>query len=173
MSARTIGSITLLGLIGLLAGCAGQQTPPVSAASDPAQPTEAATADAEVTATIEGRVSFPAGFRPDLDVYAINVDDPDRWYTLTVSGTETVGHDPQGKYSLPVPAGTYYVLAYPNDAEVTGPGLYSRMVPCGLMASCTDHTLLPVTVRPTETATGIDPGDWYYAEGHEYPDRPE
>ena len=173
MGAPHAKKMIFLGLWSLLAGCAGPQTPSVSVASDPtAPPTEVATADAETTAIIEGRVSFPAGYRPDLDVYAIDIDDPGTWYTVTVPGTETAGFDPQGGYSLGVTAGTYYVLAYEGEAADSWAGLYSRMVPCGLTVSCTDHTLLPVTVMPTETATGIDPGDWYYPEDHEYPDRP-
>ena len=157
----------------LPAGCGTLQTPPESVDSVPAVSASASPATGDGSATIEGRVSYPAGFRPQLDVYAIDVDDSTAWYTVTVAGTEEAGHDPRGAYSLDVAPGTYYVLAYTAEGADSWAGLYSVMVQCGLTATCTDHTLLPVTVMPGETATGIDPGDWYYPQDHDYPDRPE
>jgi fermentation-respiration switch protein FrsA (DUF1100 family) len=58
-----------------------------------------------------------------------------------------------------VTPGTYLLYAWLDDGE-TG-GSYSKAVPCGLSASCTDHTLIPVTVKPGQNVTGIDVCDWY------------
>jgi hypothetical protein len=84
----------------------------------------------------------------------------------------------QMEYSLQVPEGAYYVVAYlhegtPGQAGQVdsytlggGPfaGGYTTMVPCGLQVGCEDHTLLSVTVNGSETVTA-DPGDWYAPEG--------
>lgn len=133
------------------------------------------TATVEATGTIEGRVSYPSDFRPELYVYAIDVNDEDHWYTVTVEGTsrEEPGDDPEGDYTLDVAPGTYYVLAYETLTPRASAGLYSEAVPCGLTVACNDHTLIPVTVRAEDRRTGIDPTDWYYPMDHEYPDRPE
>jgi hypothetical protein len=170
MSPRAVLLPAVVAVVGLITGCTGQPGPSTSTPREAA--TRGASALASATAVIEGRVSFPSEGRPDLQVYAIGVDDPTQWFTVTVPGTETAGHDVDGRYSLPVAPGTYYVLAYPSGDD-SWAGLYSRMVPCGLTAACTDHGMLPVSVEAGETATGIDPGDWYYGEGQEFPERPQ
>ena len=72
----------------------------------------------------------------------------------------------QGTYSIELPQGTYYAVAYPYSADTyTAPapgspnlaGGYTPAVPCGLTVDCTDHTLLPTV--------SADPGDWYAPEG--------
>jgi hypothetical protein len=64
------------------------------------------------------------------------------------------------------------VFAYIRDNETgASPGVYSQYVLCGLRASCSDHTLIEVTVAAGQTRTGIDPSDWYYGEGG-HPPRP-
>ncbi len=68
--------------------------------------------------------------------------------------------------------GTYYVFAY-TDPE-SGRNLvggYTKMVPCGLQASCTDHTLIAVEVKPGQVTTGINVADWY-AQVSAFPPRP-
>jgi hypothetical protein len=84
----------------------------------------------------------------------------------------------QGQFSLKVPAGSYYLVAYPYEGIAGesgqsesytlggGPfaGGYTQMVPCGLTANCEDHRLLPITVTENQTVTA-DPGDWYASEG--------
>jgi hypothetical protein len=133
-------------------------------------------------AVISGELGYPAGFRPELEVYAIDVDDPERWYSVTapgyagqgVGGTGTPPPDPGKVYAIEVPPGTYNVVAYIADrTRDTSPGLYSRYVLCGLRATCPDHTLIEVTVRAGETRSDVDPTDWYYRDGTPYPPRPE
>jgi hypothetical protein len=168
-----------VGLTVLLASCSPTAPTTEASASEVAPPpggTAGATATASAATggrgTIEGRVSYPAGSRPTLEVYAIDVNDDSRWFAVEVPGTETPGHDPQGHYSLDVDPGTYHVIAYPVGEGDQFAGLYSEMVPCGLSVGCTDHTLIPVTVAAGETVTGVDPGDFYYASDQDIPDRP-
>ncbi len=107
---------------------------------------------------ISGRLSYPSEFLPPLRVVAFDVDDLDQYYSTEVySG---------GTYEIGVPAGTYFVLAYLIDPANLGvaPGLagaYSAFVVCGLLATCEDHSLVPVTIPSGETVIDIDPGDWY------------
>ncbi len=134
-------------------------------------------------AMIGGEVGYPAGGRPPLEVYAIDVNDPEHWYSVAAPGyagqgvgdTGTPPPDPGKRWTLEVRPGTYHVVAYIDEApgRDTQPGLYSRYVLCGLRATCTDHTLIEVTVTAGETRNDIDPTDWYYGEGTPYPPRPE
>jgi len=55
--------------------------------------------------------------------------------------------------------GTYIVYAWLDDGKMGG--TYSKAVPCGLTASCTDHSLLPVQVKAGQDVAGIDVCDWY------------
>jgi hypothetical protein len=115
---------------------------------------------------ISGTLSYPASSIPPLRVVATNTVDGSVNYTDTTAGQST--------YSLDVPVGTYTVVAYTlgGGGFPDGlPGGYSRMVPCGLSVSCTDHTLIVVTVTVGATVTGIDPGDWYAPDGT-FPPRP-
>jgi hypothetical protein len=129
---------------------------------------------------ISGEVSYPSESRPEQEVYAIDVNDSSRWYSVTTppyagqgtGGTASPSPDPGKRYSIQVPPGTYHVVAYIGDSR-TGPGLYSQYVLCGLRASCTDHTLIEVTVAAGEIRTEVDPADWYYQPGQAtYPPRP-
>lgn len=62
-------------------------------------------------------------------------------------------------YELDVPPGSYRVYALKRD---TGPlGYYTDMVTCGLGPECTNHNILVVEVISGQTATGIDPVDFY------------
>jgi hypothetical protein len=131
---------------------------------------------------ISGEVSYPSESRPELEVYAIDVNDPERWYSVIAPGFTGPGTGPAtapppdtGKrYAIEVPPGTYHLVAYIADrTRDTSPGLYSRYVPCGLRATCTDHTLIEVTVAAGETRNDVDPSDWYYQEGTPYPPRPQ
>ena len=80
----------------------------------------------------------------------------------------------QSTYQLGVPTGTYTVVAYSIGGGSFPAGLaggYSQAVSCGLTASCTDHTLIPVTVNADATLTNINPGDWY-ADAGTFPPMP-
>jgi hypothetical protein len=59
-----------------------------------------------------------------------------------------------------VPPGRYHLLAYKDD----NPDIraeYTRAVPCGLAASCIDHTLLDVVVGPGQDVRDIEITDYY------------
>jgi hypothetical protein len=63
-----------------------------------------------------------------------------------------------------LPPGSYHVVAYGmNKLDLAGG--YTAMVPCGLSASCTDHSLLDVNVQAGKISGNIDPGDWYAPPG--------
>ena len=47
----------------------------------------------------------------------------------------------------------------------------SQAVPCGLSVTCTDHSLITVSVTAGATLTGIDPNDYYAPDGT-YPPMP-
>lgn len=120
--------------------------------------------------TITGKLSYPSEFLPPMRVVAFGLTDKKAYFVDTAKG--------QGRYSLNVPAGTYYLVSYPHEGTAGntgqvdsytlggGPlaGGYTQMVPCGLTAGCEDHTLLPIIVTEGQTVNA-DPGDWYAPEG--------
>jgi len=121
--------------------------------------------------TITGQLSYPSEFLPPQRVVAFDVDDSSVYFSTEV--------DSGGTYTLTVPPGTYFVLAYLIDAAELGaqPGLagaYSEAVLCGLQAGCNDHSLVPVVVNAGETIIDIDPADWYLPVGEraDWPDDP-
>lgn len=128
-----------------------------------AAPASTATLAAE-SGNISGKLSYPSEFIPPLRIVAFAVGS-DTWYAVDAEAN-------QREYLLGgLPPGTYHVVAYLRDSPQTGlAGGYSQMVPCGLSADCTDHSLVDVEVRAGETTTGIDPGDWYAPEGAFPPD---
>jgi hypothetical protein len=69
----------------------------------------------------------------------------------------------QNTYELSVPAGDYYIVAYTLDGKLSAG--YSKAVPCGLSASCTDHSLIAVHVDGGAVVENIDPQDWYAPAG--------
>jgi hypothetical protein len=89
--------------------------------------------------------------------------------------TERTGVAPAGSvtYTMQVPPGTYYLVAYVGGAAAgnRNGGSYSRYVTCGMQPPCSDHSLIPVTVTAGQTITGIDIRDWY-AGPDAYPPRP-
>ena len=120
----------------------------------------------------EGTVSgntllFPADKLPALRIAFFNVDGSLFGYTDTIAG--------QNNYSMNLPAGTYTVVAYALGGAgftVGTAGGYSQAVPCGLDASCSDHSLIKITVKSGETLTGINPND-YYAPANIFPPMPK
>jgi hypothetical protein len=76
----------------------------------------------------------------------------------------------QQQYTIKdIPAGIYWVVAYTQDGKISSG--YSKAVPCGLSASCTDHSLIDVTLKGGEALTSIDPSDWY-APPNTFPAKP-
>lgn len=111
---------------------------------------------APATGSIVGNLSYPSDHIPPLRIYAF-----DAATLKPVASVDTAVN--LGTYELHVPAGTYYVVAFTLDGKLAGG--YSQMVPCGLNASCTDHSLISVTVAAGGVAGGINPGDWYAPAG--------
>jgi hypothetical protein len=113
---------------------------------------------------ISGRLGFPSEVVPPQKVYAIEVVGP-RVYSVTTTMN-------QQTFTINgVAPGTYYVVAYlANDPFRSG--AYSQFVLCGLTANCTDHQLVPVTVRAGETTREVRVEDWY-APGGSFPPQPD
>lgn len=113
--------------------------------------------------SISGALAYPSSFIPPMNVVAFDVNSSAWFYVVTQQNQQTYQIDG-------LPAGTYYVVAYPVDSPDYGGG-YSAAVPCGLSIDCTDHSLLPVTVVGGETTEGVDPKD-FYADPGTFPTSP-
>lgn len=110
--------------------------------------------------TVTGSLTYPADALPAMRVAFFPLDGSTTSYTDTAAG--------QGTYSIDLPAGQYHVVAYSLGGGSFPTGLaggYTQVVPCGFQASCTDHSLIPVTVVAGTTVTDVNPGDWYAPEG--------
>ncbi len=105
---------------------------------------------------ILGQLSYPSEGIPPLKVVAFDVITQ-----APVASVETEAG--QSSYSLSVPDGIYYVVAYTQDGQLAGG--YTNAVPCGLSVECTDHSLLPVPAANGTATDGIDPADWYAPAG--------
>lgn len=120
---------------------------------------------------VSGTLMYPSGGPiPAMKVYALRADQggdkPAYWWVHLAQGQGTA-------WSMDgLQPGTYYVFAY-TDPESGGnlAGGYTKMVPCGLQASCTDHTLIAVDVKAGQVTTGINVADWY-APAAAFPPRP-
>lgn len=131
------------------------QWPPMP--NDPSIPNLGVGGEAVGTGGIAGQLSYPSSFIPSMVVVAFSVDSSSYRYVVTLENSSTYQIDG-------LAPGNYFVVAYPaNDSSY--PGGYSQAVPCGLLASCTDHSLLPVEVKSGEVAQGINPGDFYAPPG--------
>lgn len=102
--------------------------------------------------SISGTLSYPSEFIPPLRVVAFQVNGYNYRWVDTMEN--------QSKYQITgLAPGFYHVVAYTMDGLFAGG--YTQMVPCGLLASCTDHSLIDVEVKSGEDTPNIDPGDWY------------
>lgn len=111
-------------------------------------------------------MGYPSSGNPVLDVFAINADDPSRFYVQQLTPNQPL-------WSLRLPPGRYYLLAY--TAEPGAPtiaGAYTEYVRCGMLPECTDHSLLAVIVGESQSIGDINIGDWYAPEGS-FPPRPQ
>ncbi len=113
---------------------------------------------------ITGSLGFPSDQIPPLRVIAFDVDS-DAYFAIDTELN-------QDAYSLPVPPGSYHVIAYLLEENSDYAGGYSEFVPCGLRADCPSHDLIPVSVSAGETSDGVDPTDWYAPPGS-FPPRPD
>lgn len=112
----------------------------------------------------EGTLGFPSEGIPPLVVYAINTEDKSKFYYTETSQNEST-------FSIEdMSPGTYYFVAYQKSAP-TYSGGYTQAVICGLLASCKDHSLIPVTVSAGKTKSDIQIKDWYANPGT-FPTKP-
>ncbi len=109
----------------------------------------------EELGNITGELGYPSEGVPALDVYAININNPDIFYHITTMPGETTFN------FVGVLPDDYYVQAYVAGSDGTFVGTYTYAVPCGLTAECTDHTRIPVTVFPNNTSGGVQIFDWF------------
>ncbi len=137
------------------AGGARPASTPTAAAIQ-ASPTASA-----ATGSISGDLNYPAASIPAMYVVAYHYGDEVYKYVITMPGQKTY------EINDLIP-GSYWVIAYTvgGDGFPAGlPGGYTKAVPCGLSASCTDHTLISIPINPGSKVTGIDPFDWYAPQG--------
>ena len=119
--------------------------------------------EANAPGSIAGNLSFPSEGIPPLNVVAYQVDG-DAWFLVATEQNQT-------SYQLDgLAPGSYYVVAYDQTSDYGGG--YTAAVPCGLSVDCTDHSLIAVEVSAGLVTSGIDPGDWYAAEGA-FPPNPD
>lgn len=129
-------------------------------------PAELAALTAAQTGSISGTLSYPSEFIPPLRVVAFRVENG----TWTKQYTYVNTNLNAGDYQIDgLEAGFYWITAYtiPNGEGAPSDlaGGYSQAVLCGLSVDCTDHSLVAVEVKSGQVTSGVDPGDWYAAEG--------
>lgn len=112
---------------------------------------------------VSGTLGYPSEMIPAVSIYAFNSNDETQFFSVETSENDQT-------FSLDVPAGTYYLVAYPLGTPEMAGG-YSQAVPCGLTVECTDHSLIPVTVAAGEIIDTIEIKDWY-AEPGTFPVKP-
>ncbi|MGB3701500.1 MAG: LysM domain-containing protein [Anaerolineales bacterium] len=139
-----------------------------------AEPTKLTTADIQARiqpslsnqtatiGTITGLLSFPSERIPPLTIFAVRIDNG----LSTYYSIDTVAD--QSSYAIEVDPGIYNVFAYRDDFA----GGYTKYVTCGMGASCSDHSPLPVVVTAGDTIQDIDLSDWYAPAGT-FPARPD
>lgn len=119
------------------------------ATADPAAPDHA---------RLLGRVSYPSEELPAMRVCAIAATDPGLGHCRLTAVN-------QPHYELAVPAGDWWLVAWPQDTGTAGdPGLLSAASEClgSVGVGCDDHALLAITVAAGEVREGLDINDWYY-----------
>jgi hypothetical protein len=117
------------------------------------------------TALVSGRVAYPAGGAPPLEVWALDIDNPERRYRVETELNAPV-------FTFVLPAGRYHLLAYTLPGatpELTGG--YTEYMRCGERLECSDHTLVALTVQPNQTWSDLVIGDWFAPAGT-FPPRP-
>lgn len=140
-------------------------TTPVAATGVPST----GTAQPATVGTITGLAGYPAEVNPAMSIYAVSTTDRSVYFSVDVPrGTVPV----KPPYTITgVRPGTYNLLAYLEGNNGPAGGAYTEHVRCGLRASCSDHTLIAVTVRAGETVRDIEVSDWYAPAGT-FPTRP-
>ena len=124
-------------------------------AEGPSTPTATPTSVPTGPGAVTGRICYPSDHIPPMTAY---------FQDVATSAVTTLGIGlNQGTYAINLPPATY--LAYAWLPGFTMGGSYSQAVPCGLLASCTDHSLIPFGVTAGATTADIDICDWYGGPG--------
>ncbi len=121
--------------------------------------------DPQKLGIILGSLGFPAEEIPELDVYAINVVDPE-----LVFSTQTKINANNFVINNIIP-GIYHVVAYDKNNPSFSGG-FTEAVACGLSVDCTDHSLINVQVKEGVISSGIEVKDWYAPTGT-FPAKPQ
>jgi hypothetical protein len=131
-------------------------------------PSTAGTTPPATTGAISGLFGYPAEGNPAVTIYAVSTTDRSVFFTVAIPR----GSAPKPPYMITgVRPGTYYLLAYTDGNDGPAGGAYTEYVRCALRASCSDHTLIGVTVGAGETVRDIEVSDWYAPAGT-FPPRP-
>jgi len=128
-----------------------------------AQPTATASqpTPSNTTGSISGTLNYPADSLPAMYVTAYQVGSQSYQYVITRPAQSTFKIDN-------LPAGTYHIVAYTIGGGSFPAGLaggYTKAVPCGLAAECSDHALIDVQLSAGQAVTGVNPADWYAPQG--------
>lgn len=115
------------------------------------------------TGNIAVTVGYPSEGIPPLEVYAFRKEDDTHVLVKTKQNQSTVSFEN-------MPLGTYTFVAYPQDTAKLAGG-YTKAVPCGLLATCTDHSLIEVEIEEGTNFTQVEIKDWYAPEGT-FPTKP-
>lgn len=119
---------------------------------------------AALNGTIEGSLSYPGEFIPELEVCAENIKTAEEF--CTYEQIEDKKYMYGYGYKIEVPEGSYQVYAQlieteDEDAYADYKAYYSEFVTCGLEYDCPSHNPITVEVSAGETVTDVDPHDWY------------
>lgn len=115
-----------------------------------------------------GRVNYPEGIQnhPEFPLVLVRVDDPSVHRVVHIQPAPVPG---VRQYTIAtVEPGIYVAMGYLTPEHIGG---HTAAVACGLGATCSDHSLVRVTVRAGETVTGVDVLDWSLPLGS-YPAQP-
>ena len=138
------------------------------AAATTSVPTTGGTTLPANAGAISGLFGYPAESNPAVTIYAVSTADRGVFFSVAVPR----GTAPKPAYTITgVRPGTYYLLAYTDGNDGPAGGAYTEYVKCGLKASCSDHTLIGVTVGAGQTVRDIEVSDWYAPAGT-FPVRP-
>jgi hypothetical protein len=130
-----------------------QDTPAVQTAVQTALPTT--TPEPEpATGLVNGKICFPSEGIPPMQLFFQNAG---TGAVVTLDTTEN-----QSTFQVELLAGDYVAFAHTQNGQLRGS--YSQMVLCGLLASCTDHSLVTFTVTAGQTTENIDICDWYASD---------
>jgi len=137
---------------------------PASSHSTESRPASQPSDSAQTSGGISGTLGYPSDAIPPLWVVAFQSNDLKKFQKV-----ETAKNQSTFVISNLAP-GNYVIVAYPKTNDPLQGG-YSKAVPCGLLASCTDHSLIPVTVEAGKMAKGVKVTDWYAPE-NTFPPKP-